>query len=69
MNLKNFDASWQDQVRGNPAAEHTALMQARTAEEAGGGAAPMTAQLTGMQQMGMNQAMDGRGFHPGDDGE
>ena len=33
--------SWQNQVRGNPAAEYAALMQARTADEAGGGAAPM----------------------------
>ena len=27
VNLKSFDASWQDQVRGNPVAEYTALLQ------------------------------------------
>ena len=60
---QSASVSWQDQVRGNPAAEYAALMQARTAEEAGAGAAPMPAQLSGMQQMGINQArMDGRGL-------
>ena len=58
------NVSWQGQVRGNPAAEYAALMQARTAEEAGGGAAPTPAPFVGMQQMGINQAMDGRGFEP-----
>ena len=60
----NNVSCWQGQVRGNPAAEYAALMQARTAEEAGGGAAPTPAPFVGMQQMGINQAMDGRGFEP-----
>ena len=61
---QSASVSWQDQVRGNPAAEYAALMQARAAEGASGGAQGH-AQFAGMQQMGMNQAMDGRGFDAG----
>ena len=34
---QSASVSWQDQVRGNPAAEYAALMQARAADGAGGG--------------------------------
>ena len=47
QSASSASVSWQGQVRGNPAAEYAALMQARTAEEAGGGTALMPAQLDG----------------------
>ena len=61
---QSASVSWQDQVRGNPAAEYAALMQARAAEGASGGAQGH-AQFAGMRQMGMNQAVDRRGFDAG----
>ena len=61
---QSASVSWQDQVRGNPAAEYAALIQARAAEGASGGAQGH-AQFAGMRQMGMNQAVDRRGFDAG----
>ena len=51
-------------MRGNPAVEYAALMQARAADGTSGGVQGHV-QPAGMQQMGMNQAMDGRGFGVG----
>ena len=53
------------QVRGNPAAEeYAALMQARAADGTSGGVqgGHVNVKFAGMQQMGMSQAVDGRGF-------
>ena len=62
---QSASVSWQDQVRGNPAAEYAALIQARAAEGASGGAQGH-AQFAGMQRnVGINQAVDGRGFDAG----
>ena len=57
---QNASVSWQDQVRGNPAAEYAALMRARSVEGAGGGA-PTDAISQWMQHLEMGQAMDARG--------
>ena len=51
-------------MRGNPAAEYAALMQARAADGTGGGVQGHV-QFAGMHQMGMSQAVDGRGFDAG----
>ena len=65
---KSASVSWQDQARGNPAAEYAALMQARAADGTSGGVQGHV-QFAGMQQMGMRQAVDGRArFWRGDGG-
>ena len=61
---QSASGTWQDQVRGNPAAEYAALMQSRTADGTGGGVQGHV-QFAGMQQMGMNQAMGEQGFGGG----
>ena len=61
---QSASVSWQDQVRGNPAAEYAALMQARAVDGTSGGVQGHV-QFAGMQQMGMSQAVDERGFGAG----
>ena len=61
---QNASGTWQDQVRGNHAAEYAALMQSRTADGTSGGVQGHL-QFAGMQQMGMNQAMGEQGFGAG----
>ena len=61
---QSASGTWQDQVRGNPAAEYAALMQSRAAEGTDGGV-PGHAQFTEMPQMGMSQAMGEQGFGAG----
>ena len=61
---QSASVSWQGQVRGNPAAEYAALMQTRAADGTGGGVQEHV-QFAGMQQRGMSQAVDGRGFGAG----
>ena len=61
---QSASGTWQDQVRGNPAAEYAALMQSRAADGTGGGV-PGHVQFAGMPQMGMNQAMVEQGFGAG----
>ena len=61
---QSASGTWQDQVRGNPAAEYAALMQSRAAEGTDGGV-PGHAQFTGMPQMGMSQAIGEQGFGAG----
>ena len=62
---QSASGTWQDQVRGNPAAEYAALMQSRTAADGTSGGVQGHVQFAGMQQMGMNQAMGEQGFGAG----
>ena len=61
---QSVGVSWQDQVRGNPAAEYSALMQSRVADGTGGGVQGHVP-FAGMQQMGTSQTVDERGFGAG----